>query len=514
MADYQNQLLLGEQQNKKRWMNPRREQDNKDISTQEVVSSPRLGKARVESELEMPDHTETFRPSLSRAQSSLSAAQGTSEDSVMPQRLEMSGESTSHVGLDLRESSPYFAASKDWMKVRTPVDSGIGYQSGNITPPRRSYSRTGLPSTTAPQLLPFLQSKLQQRVSKGYRFHHSSLRLTERSSPGFQQPPPAANLSGSTEDLRPQPKVSQFDNLSPFTVPGSLRRRELMPERRSHHVLYDLHPNLQNNQEFSQPLRRAKKLIREENVPGKGMCYVYDDGSHVQKTIDDESVNTIWRSIKAGKPRKRLAIACLMCRERKIKCEPGDGKCVQCAKSGYECRYSQPTLDTSWGSINGSASTTSPSIDQNIHRHQDHGRSHLPSARVYEYPSPHNEVSDQAMRSPYNVDTCVPSHHNMSTTPIEAQDQSAANTTPLRNSADEVYRIDPANRSNPPRAEKIPTLPEDLVKCYAEESPESTKDDASQVVDRLLTLWTFVDVSAPVTFTEVPDAFQIASPMM
>ena len=83
----------------------------------------------------------------------------------------------------------------------------------------------------------------------------------------------------------------------------------------------------------------APKFVGEQVFPGEGPCFVYDDGTHVRKTIDGESVNAQWGITKAGKPRKRLAIACLTCREKKIKCDPGEPKCVQCEKSGRECRF-------------------------------------------------------------------------------------------------------------------------------------------------------------------------------
>ena len=98
---------------------------------------------------------------------------------------------------------------------------------------------------------------------------------------------------------------------------------------------------IQNSQEFFKPLKPVRKPVREEHVPGEGMCYIYDDGSHVRKVIDGESVNAQWGVTKAGKPRKRLAVACLTCREKKIKCEPGEDKCTQCEKSGRDCSYHQ-----------------------------------------------------------------------------------------------------------------------------------------------------------------------------
>ena len=81
------------------------------------------------------------------------------------------------------------------------------------------------------------------------------------------------------------------------------------------------------------------KVVGEKVIQGEGPCYVYDDGTHVRKLIDGEVVNANWGVTKAGKPRKRLAIACMTCREKKIKCDPGKVKCVQCDKSGRECRF-------------------------------------------------------------------------------------------------------------------------------------------------------------------------------
>ncbi len=81
------------------------------------------------------------------------------------------------------------------------------------------------------------------------------------------------------------------------------------------------------------------RVVGEQIIPGEGPCWVYEDGSTCKKVIDGEIVNAQWGITKAGKPRKRLAIACTTCREKKIKCDQGDLKCVQCEKFGRECRY-------------------------------------------------------------------------------------------------------------------------------------------------------------------------------
>ena len=81
------------------------------------------------------------------------------------------------------------------------------------------------------------------------------------------------------------------------------------------------------------------RFVRQSDVPGEGMCYFYDDGTHCKTIIDGEVVNVHWGVTKAGKPRKRLAIACITCREKKIKCDPDYPRCVQCEKFGRICKF-------------------------------------------------------------------------------------------------------------------------------------------------------------------------------
>lgn len=81
------------------------------------------------------------------------------------------------------------------------------------------------------------------------------------------------------------------------------------------------------------------RYVRSADVPGEGLCYFYDDGTHCKTHIDGEAVNAHWGVTKAGKPRKRLAIACITCREKKIKCDPDYPRCIQCEKFGRICKF-------------------------------------------------------------------------------------------------------------------------------------------------------------------------------
>ncbi len=55
----------------------------------------------------------------------------------------------------------------------------------------------------------------------------------------------------------------------------------------------------------------------------------------------DAPSHSEWGITKAGKPRKRLARACLNCRHKKIRCHPNPSsmKCSQCERTDLDCRF-------------------------------------------------------------------------------------------------------------------------------------------------------------------------------
>lgn len=55
----------------------------------------------------------------------------------------------------------------------------------------------------------------------------------------------------------------------------------------------------------------TSECVGQRQIPGKGLCYVYKDGNTCPTVIDGEVVNPMWGTTKAGKARKRLAMACL-----------------------------------------------------------------------------------------------------------------------------------------------------------------------------------------------------------
>ncbi|KAF2871270.1 hypothetical protein BDV95DRAFT_495057 [Massariosphaeria phaeospora] len=104
---------------------------------------------------------------------------------------------------------------------------------------------------------------------------------------------------------------------------------------------------------------KTSRCVGQREIPGEGICYIYEDGTFCRVVIDGEPVNPSWGITKAGKPRKRLAQACLTCREKKIKCEPGYPKCHQCAKSQRVCRGGLNQLGMSNASEETSPSSSS-----------------------------------------------------------------------------------------------------------------------------------------------------------
>ncbi|OQO14099.1 hypothetical protein B0A48_00975 [Cryoendolithus antarcticus] len=99
----------------------------------------------------------------------------------------------------------------------------------------------------------------------------------------------------------------------------------------------------------------SRKYLGIKDYP-EGSYHVYEGGFRIPTHVDGDTVNPQWGLTKANKPRKRLALACLDCREKKIKCEPGASSCLQCEKAKRICRRApnQPSstegASTTWSS--------------------------------------------------------------------------------------------------------------------------------------------------------------------
>ncbi|KAF7189287.1 putative transcriptional regulatory protein [Pseudocercospora fuligena] len=105
----------------------------------------------------------------------------------------------------------------------------------------------------------------------------------------------------------------------------------------------------------------SKKYLGVREVAGEGTFHFYEGGYRIPTQVEGEPVNPAWGLTKANKPRKRLAMACLDCREKKIKCEPGANSCLQCEKAKRPCRKApihQSQSDTSTTPIWPSTATS------------------------------------------------------------------------------------------------------------------------------------------------------------
>lgn len=146
--------------------------------------------------------------------------------------------------------------------------------------------------------------------------------LDRFSGPPYLQRPPA----GTQLQLRPEAS-------SHSTIEHS---RTSMDPRTRFSVAQGSRPGLGS----SGALSDGSAYVNEQYIEGKGRVYAYEDGSYCKVEIDGEKVNPAWGLTKAGRPRKRLAQACLPCREKKVKCEPGRAPecCMHCEKAQISCR--------------------------------------------------------------------------------------------------------------------------------------------------------------------------------
>ncbi|KAM0653734.1 hypothetical protein ACHAO3_001358 [Verticillium nonalfalfae] len=185
-----------------------------------------------------------------------------------------------------------------------------------------------------------VKAAARHEYSLGSRESHGALRSPHDRAP-FQFTG-VKDYGSSLRDQRPAPVPA----LAQPTVAASTVTSEGLPSKDG------LGPKIWTGTHF------LPRFVRAAEVPGEGPCYFYDDGSHCKTVIDGEAVNPHWGVTKAGKPRKRLAIACITCREKKIKCDPDFPRCVQCEKFGRVCKFKNAASELVRPGSNSSASVS------------------------------------------------------------------------------------------------------------------------------------------------------------
>nr|POE87539.1 putative transcriptional regulatory protein [Quercus suber] len=182
------------------------------------------------------------------------------------------------------------------------------------------------------QALPTLERRLDSRVADQAHISRSTGQ-TIPTSPYAAYPDRREHVEGRSDCMRRDSPVAYRNNgaPSPYTSgPGDDQAY------RSPRTAYDRSSVTSHNALSGPECQRMYLGIKE--IPGEGHFHLYDGGYRIPTQIDGEQVNPAWGLTKANKPRKRLALACLDCREKKIKCEPGANSCVQCEKAKRPCR--------------------------------------------------------------------------------------------------------------------------------------------------------------------------------
>ncbi|KAL2262015.1 hypothetical protein VTK26DRAFT_2749 [Humicola hyalothermophila] len=258
----------------------------------------------------------------------------------------------------------------------SPLDRPLGLGSSSYFPPSTTSSASQPRSVLDPKFLdrpqipplsrlfpgplssqPPLDSRQDERSGYGpggrWPTQHEGSREQQHYQTATDRyaPPPSHPTSMGRDEIRrskfrDQPSPQAPAHNSPST-PTSNVASEVPPAKDG------LGPKIWTGTHF------LPRFVRAAEVPGEGMCYFYDDGSHCKTVIDGEAVNAHWGVTKAGKPRKRLAIACVTCREKKIKCDPDYPRCLQCEKFGRVCKFKNAPR----GGHNTSPSTPSAEPD-------------------------------------------------------------------------------------------------------------------------------------------------------
>ncbi|KAK3707658.1 hypothetical protein LTR37_012006 [Vermiconidia calcicola] len=193
-----------------------------------------------------------------------------------------------------------------------------------------------------------------------------------------------------------------------------------------------------------------KKYIGVKEVPGEGSYHLYEGGYRIPTHVDGEQVNPAWGLTKANKPRKRLALACLDCREKKIKCEPGATSCLQCEKAKRTCRRAPAQLSHS-----DTASTTWP----------ESGDSSVRKGASISDPNPitnRNIESDSLNKRRSREDTSppnVPSKKQRSASPISTMNETMAPQEHIQNQPRQI--TPPLAQASPQAMRKSPLAWED-----------------------------------------------------
>lgn len=215
------------------------------------------------------------------------------------------------------------------------------YQSSFPQPPLPPQVQTSIGTKVLGDDLGYSPSGRQPPASPYISHQGSNATSYSTSYPAYPERPPQISYSVAQQNHHAPPLNPPLDTPQPQQVMPMNPPVQYYQEHPSDYdmSLAPISRHEQSPQAAENSVKPMARVVGETDVPGQGPSWVYEDGTTCKKIIDGEEVNAQWGVTKAGKPRKRLAIACTTCREKKIKCDPAEPKCVQCEKFGRECRF-------------------------------------------------------------------------------------------------------------------------------------------------------------------------------
>ena len=217
--------------------------------------------------------------------------------------------------------------------------------------------------------------------------------------PSYQSPAQGLGQHAQYVDVRPKgtfPPAKLSEPYRDYRDPKAIAANHIYPSPQ------DFVSN-RNHLQTPSPGRltaNSKNVVTEATIEGKGLCYVYDDGTVCQKVINGDMVNPKWGTTKAGKPRKRLGQACNVCREKKIRCDPQLPKCAQCQKFGRECKFESSSRSSKHSSNKDSISSRENQMESHHERTGSSTSTEALTDRTYSRANSRGSMNVESLLSP------------------------------------------------------------------------------------------------------------------
>lgn len=235
--------------------------------------------------------------------------------------------------------------------ARSTIMAYQDYYHGPPVQDRKSFGSSSKPQL--PNFEHFLRGAGQPELAQGTARRESIFEnLNTAGHPSLPTPPLTSSSGPLSYWDTPPPLLSSpsghssiLSSRPPFT-PDSQRRASLaLPIQAQHQARPARAYSSTNVERTYHDYRRGQyeHVIQEGDYPERSPENIHHGIGSISISREGPSadmVTSIWGVTKAGKPRKRLSQACITCREKKIKCDPGGGpRCSQCLRFNRECKF-------------------------------------------------------------------------------------------------------------------------------------------------------------------------------